>query len=216
MGVQKTCSPECSEEMTKRYMKDWYDESYGDRASICVVCGKEFEQRYGRITCCDECQEEREKFIDQEWYKKTYKPRVKQCDICGKEFSGRGRSKVCSDKCLKEYNKQQRKVEWEMYSKNKYGEVITRCLINKLKELKPEFTYKGEKYHVIKKGNYGTLDGDTLFNWIYWKSMNSDKALRMEYVSEVGDNHYSRIKEVKSVTFWDDYGEGIVLEELNY
>jgi len=217
IGIQKTCSPECSKELERRYMKDWWDESYGDRTSICVVCGKKFESRYGKITCSEECQEKRAKQINQEWYKENYKPKIKKCVICGKEFSGGGRSKVCSDECLDKYNKLYNVEVWKTYSKNKYGKVITRYLINKLKELKGEFTYKGEKYFMVKHGNYGTLDSNLTFNWIYWKSRDSNKMLKMEYVmNKVEDNHCSGIKEIKSITFWDDYDHDIVLEELRY
>ena len=104
VGVQKTCSPECSEELKRRYMKEWYDNSVGNRTAICVVCGKEFEQRNGTNTCSEECRIKRAKQIDQEWYKKTYKSKIKKCTICGKEFSGRGRSKTCSKNCRKEYS----------------------------------------------------------------------------------------------------------------
>lgn len=217
VGVQKTCSPECSEEWKRRYMRKWYEENVGDRTAICVVCGKEFEQRNGTNTCSEECRIKRAKQIDQEWYEKTYEPKIKVCAICGKEFSGRGRSKVCSDECLDKYNKQYSKGVWKMYSENKYGEVITRYLINKLKELKNEFTYKGEKYVIDDYGSPGMWGGDHAENWIYWKSQDSGKMLKMEYVMyKVDDNHYTGIKEIKSITFWEDYDEGIVLEELNY
>ena len=192
VGVQKTCSPECSEEMTKRYMKDWHDRQYGNRIRECLVCGKKFESRYGRMLCSDECREEREKIRDQNWHKRNYEPKIKACAICGKEFSGRGRSKTCSNECKAVYKKQQSKKEWKMYSKNKYGKIITRYLINKLRKLEDEFTYKGEKYVVEGSGEY----------WKRWKSQNKKLEIELETDGKV-----------KSVTFWKD---GTIVEKLEY
>ncbi len=197
VGVQKTCSPECSEEMTKRYMKDWHDRQYGNRIRECLVCGKKFESRYGRMLCSDECREEWEKIRDHNWHKKTYKPKIRICVICGKEFTGWGKAKTCSEECRIAYRKQRRKKEWENYSKSRYGEVITRYLINKLKELKDEFTYKGEKYIVE----------DSTESRKSWVSQDSDKKLEIGFESVNG-----RIK-VTSVTFWED---GTVIEKLEY
>lgn len=192
MGIQKTCSLECSKELERQYMKEWYDKQFGDRAFTCVVCGKKFEQRYGRITCSEECRKKQEQIRDQRWYRKTYKPKVRICVICGKEFTGWGKAKTCSEECRVAYRKQRRKKEWENYSKNKYGKIITRYLINKLRKLEDEFTYKGEKYVVEGSGEY----------WKRWKSQNKKLEIELETDGKV-----------KSVTFWKD---GTIVEKLEY
>ncbi|GEM_PF-4469207 len=206
IGHQKTCSPECRKKWQTKYMQKWWDKHYGNRTIACVICGKEFESRYGRITCSTECQEKRSKQIDSSWYTKNYHLKIKTCVICGKKFSGRGRSKVCSDECLEKYKKQKSKEEWEAYSQAKYGEIITRYLIDKLKKLNKKFVYKNEQY-TIYKNNYSS----DIYE-IYWKSTSSKKMLKLSYVSD----QQGGVKKIKSVTFWDDYEKDSILEELTY
>lgn len=59
--------------------------------------------------------------------------------------------------------------------------------------------------------------GSPADSYVYWSSKDSHKEIKMEYIMrKVGQDHYSGIERIKSITLWEDYDEGIVIDEINY
>lgn len=90
--------------------------------------------------------------------------------------------------------------------------LVTNYLINKLKDAGDTLKYKGENYVMLEYGGEGRNC------YVYYESKDSKKMIKMEYtLHKVKDNHYKGIDKVKTVTIWEDYWNGLVLDEwINY
>lgn len=86
----------------------------------CVICGKEFESRNGKLVCSEECKLERKRQQDRKGNYRRYNglsnvPEEKICPVCGEKFEALNNVKYCSLSCSETARRKMQKENFQEY-----------------------------------------------------------------------------------------------------